>query len=67
MKVIGLEEIKKVLPMLDLFPLIKQGFKAYSSGLTVVPPVGEMIFDDPPGDVHIKLSLIHISEPTRPY
>ena len=58
MKVFGLEEIKKVLPMLDLFPLIKQGFKAYSSGLTVVPPVGEMIFDDPPGDVHIKYGYI---------
>ena len=58
MKVFGLEEIKRVLPKLDLFPLIKQGFKAYSSGLTVVPPVGEMIFDDPPGDVHIKYGYI---------
>ena len=54
MNVFGLEEIKRVLPKLDLFPLIKQGFVAYSSGLSVVPPVGEMIFDDPPGDVHIK-------------
>ena len=54
MNVFELEEIKRVLPKLDLFPLIKQGFVAYSSGLSVVPPVGEMIFDDPPGDVHIK-------------
>ena len=58
MNVIGLEEIKRVLPKLDLFPLIKQGFVAYSSGLSVVPPVGEMIFDDPPGDVHIKYGYI---------
>ena len=58
MRVFGLEEIKRVLPKLDLFPLIKQGFKAYSSGLTVVPPVGEMIFDNPPGDVHIKYGYI---------
>ena len=58
MKVIGLEEIKTVLPKLDLFPLIKQSFVAYSSGLTVVPPVGEMVFDNPPGDVHIKYGYI---------
>ena len=58
MNVIRLEEIKTVLPKLDLFPLIKQGFVAYSSGLAVVPPVGEMIFDDPPGDVHIKYGYI---------
>ena len=58
MNVFGLEEIKRVLPKLDLFPLIKQGFVAYSSGLSVVPPVGEMIFDDPPGDVHIKYGYI---------
>ena len=58
MRVFGLEEIKRVLPKLDLFPLIKQGFRAYSSGLTVVPPVGEMIFDNPPGDVHIKYGYI---------
>ena len=58
MRVFGLEEIKRVLHKLDLFPLIKQGFKAYSSGLTVVPPVGEMIFDNPPGDVHIKYGYI---------
>ena len=58
MNVIRLEEIKTVLPKLDLSTLIKQGFVAYSSGLSVVPPVGEMIFDDPPGDVHIKYGYI---------
>tara|TARA_B100001750_G_scaffold43730_1_gene31937 strand:- start:10152 stop:11108 length:957 start_codon:yes stop_codon:yes gene_type:complete len=58
MHVFGLEQIKQVLPDLDLFPLIKDGFKAYSSGRTVVPPVGELIFDDPPGDVHIKYGYI---------
>ena len=38
--------------------MIKDGFKAYSSGRTVVPPVGELIFDNPPGDVHIKYGYI---------
>ena len=58
MRVFGLAEIKRVLPKLDLFPLIKEGFKAYSRGLTVVPPVGELVFDDPQGDVHIKYGYI---------
>ena len=38
----------------DPGPIIKEGFVAYSSGNTVVPPVGEMTFDKPQGDVHIK-------------
>jgi ornithine cyclodeaminase len=39
-------------------PLIESGFLAYSRGEVVVPPVGEMIFKDPPGDVHIKYGYI---------
>ena len=58
MRVFELAEIKKVLPKLDLFPLIKEGFKAYSLGFTIVPPVGELVFDDPQGDVHIKYGYI---------
>ena len=58
MHVFGLEQIKQVLPGLDLVPLIKDGFKAYSAGRTVVPPVGELVFNDPPGDVHIKYGYI---------
>tara|TARA_Y100001970_G_C14185301_1_gene832242 strand:- start:172 stop:1128 length:957 start_codon:yes stop_codon:yes gene_type:complete len=58
MRVFGLAEIKRVLPELNLFPLIKEGFKAYSLGHTIVPPVGELVFDDPHGDVHIKYGYI---------
>jgi ornithine cyclodeaminase len=58
MKVFGLEDIKRVLPKIDLTPLIKEGFVAYSSGLAVVPPVGELLFENPPGDVHIKYGYI---------
>jgi ornithine cyclodeaminase len=58
MKVFGLEDIKRVLPKIDLSPLIKEGFVAYSSGLAVVPPVGELLFENPPGDVHIKYGYI---------
>ena len=54
----GPGEIRKALGGLDPVPLIEEGFAAYSRGEVVVPPVGEMIFEDPPGDVHIKYGYI---------
>jgi ornithine cyclodeaminase len=56
--VVPLAEIKKALEGVDLLPLIEAGFVAYSRGLSVVPPVGELVFEDPPGDVHIKYGYI---------
>ncbi|MBM3305738.1 MAG: ornithine cyclodeaminase family protein [Candidatus Aminicenantes bacterium] len=53
-----LAEIEKALGSFDPLPLIEEGFVAYSRGQVVVPPVGEMIFEDPPGDVHIKYGYI---------
>ena len=38
--------------------MIENGFKAYSSGKTVIPSLGELSFEDPPGDVHIKNGYI---------
>ncbi len=57
-ELINLETIRRVLPELDLVDLMERGFAAYSEGLVVVPPVGEMIFEDPPGDTHIKYGYI---------
>jgi len=57
-QIFTLNQIKKVLPQLDPVSAIEQGFVAYSQGKVVVPPVGEMIFPDPPGDVHIKYGYI---------
>ena len=56
--VVTLAEIKKALTAIDPLPLIEEGFVAYSHGRAVVPPVGELVFDDPPGDVHIKYGYI---------
>jgi ornithine cyclodeaminase len=56
--VVPLAEIKKALAAIDPLPLIEAGFAAYSRGQVVVPPVGELVFDDPPGDVHIKYGYI---------
>ncbi|KPK77516.1 MAG: ornithine cyclodeaminase [Phycisphaerae bacterium SM23_30] len=57
-KIFTLDQIKQVLPQIDPIEAIEQGFVAYSQGRVVVPPVGEMIFDHPPGDVHIKYGFI---------
>ena len=54
MRIVTLDEIKAVLPKIDLMEEIEAGFSAYSNGEVVVPPVGELNFEDPPGDVHIK-------------
>ncbi|MCX6570173.1 MAG: ornithine cyclodeaminase family protein [Candidatus Aminicenantes bacterium] len=56
--VVPLAEIKKVLAAIDPLPLVEAGFAAYSRGDVVVPPVGELVFDHPPGDVHIKYGYI---------
>jgi ornithine cyclodeaminase len=56
--VVPLAEIKRILAAIDPLPLIEAGFVAYSRGEVVVPPVGELVFDDPPGDVHIKYGYI---------
>ena len=58
MKTIKKDVISKIVDSLDLSPLIKNGFVAYSEGKAVVPPVGELSFNQPPGDVHIKYGYI---------
>ena len=57
-KVYSKEEIINSLEGVDLIKPIEIGFVEYSKGNTVVPPVGELLFDDPPGDVHIKYGYI---------
>ena len=58
----SLQEIKKALKGVNLTPFIEKGFIAYSKGEVVVPPVGELLFDDPPGDTHIKYGYIKRDE-----
>ena len=58
MRIVSIEEIKAVLPKIDLMEEIETGFSAYSNGEVVVPPVGELNFENPPGDVHIKYGYI---------
>lgn len=58
MRIIDLKEIKGILPSIDLMSAAEAGFVAYSRGQAVVPPVGELLFADPPGDVHIKFGYL---------
>jgi ornithine cyclodeaminase len=57
-EIIPLSRIREVVRSIDPLPLIEDGFVALSRGQAVVPPVGELIFDRPPGDVHIKYGYI---------
>ncbi|NHK31570.1 MAG: ornithine cyclodeaminase family protein [Asgard group archaeon] len=57
-QIVTLEQINEVLQKINPIEEIEKGFIAYSKGNVIVPPVGELIFDDPPGEVHIKYGYI---------
>ncbi len=59
---INLEEIKSIVSSVDVVAAMKKGFIEYSKNNCVVPPVGELLFDNPPGDVHIKYGYIKNQE-----
>lgn len=56
--IINLDEIKSIVDSVDVIAAMKEGFIQYSQDNCVVPPVGELLFDNPPGDVHIKYGYI---------
>jgi len=58
MHILDKKRIINILNGLDLVPIIEEGFISYSKGGSIIPPVGELTFDDPPGDVHIKYGYI---------
>ena len=55
---LDLDEIKSLIDTPQLIQEIETGFVLYSEGKVVVPPVGFLHFDDPPGDVHIKYGFV---------
>ncbi len=57
-KVLKLDEIKRLIDTPQLIQEIEAGFVLYSEGKVVVPPVGFLHFDQPPGDVHIKYGFV---------
>ena len=53
-----LAQIKSVLNSIQAIPKIEEGFVAYSEGKAVIPPVGELQFEEPPGETHIKYGYL---------
>ncbi len=57
-RVVMRAEIDRVLPSIDVVAAMERAFEVYSDGRATVPPVGELLFEDPPGDAHIKYGYI---------
>lgn len=58
-KVYTRAEIDAVMPRVDAVEAIARGFEAFSRGEVEVPPVGELLFPDHAGELHIKYGAIH--------
>lgn len=52
------KEILDIVADIDVVEAIEKGFIAYSKKQAVVPPVGELLFNKPPGEAHIKYGYI---------
>ena len=60
-KVFNRIEIKNILKETTpdtLIEYMEEAFTLYSSGLAVLPPVGTLTFNSPPGDMHIKYGYV---------
>lgn len=55
---LDLPQIERRLQGLDLVGLMEGAFAAFSRGEAVVPLPGELLFKDPPGEVHIKYGYL---------
>lgn len=62
MLILSREEIERRLEGAGLVPLLERAFVAWSSGEAVVPPPGEMLFEAPAGEVHVKFGWIRGAE-----
>jgi ornithine cyclodeaminase len=51
-------EIERVIDPVRVIEAMERAFSAYSRGEAVIPPVGQLDFEDPPGDCHIKYGYL---------
>jgi ornithine cyclodeaminase len=56
--VVSRDDIEHALGGADVLGAMESAFMAYSGKRAIVPPVGELLFDNPPGDAHIKYGYI---------
>ena len=52
------KQIEPLVQKIDIYDAMKNAFIEYSKGNAVIPPVGELIMDQPVGEVHIKYGYI---------
>ena len=52
------DQIEPLIAKMDISDAMKKAFIEYSNGNAVIPPVGELIMQQPPGEVHIKYGYI---------
>ena len=52
------DEIQPLIAKMDINDAMRNAFIEYSNGNAVIPPVGELIMQQPPGEVHIKYGYI---------
>ena len=57
-RIVGHDAISRALVGLDLIPAMEAAFERYSAGKAIVPPVGELLLHDPPGEIHIKYGYV---------
>ncbi|MCL3781022.1 ornithine cyclodeaminase family protein [Prolixibacteraceae bacterium JC049] len=56
--VMSKEAILSIVEKMDVVAAMEKGFIEYSNGNCVVPPVGELLFDEENGETHIKYGYI---------
>lgn len=61
-QIIKREDINKIIPLIDSITLMEDAFINYSLGNAVIPPVAELLFENPPGDVHIKYGYVKAND-----
>ncbi len=51
-------QIERAIQPTQVIAAMERAFVAYSNGEAVIPPVGQLEFEDPPGDCHIKYGYL---------
>jgi len=51
-------QIEQVIQPKQVIAAMERAFVAYSNGEAVIPPVGQLDFENPPGDCHIKYGYL---------
>ena len=51
-------QIERVIRPQQVIAAMERAFVAYANGEAVIPPVGQLDFEDPPGDCHIKYGYL---------